>query len=306
MLHNLRAFFAARDVLEVETPLMSRAAITDPHLHSFSTRFNGENLYLQTSPEFFMKRMLAAHGRDIYQICKVFRDDEMGRYHSPEFSMLEWYRIGFDDRRLMDETEQLLQQLFAELAPQKSLRASRRISYRQAFVETLGIDPLQTDVAAVRAVMENRQLEIPQGMDDEALDMWLDWLLSRYVTSTFPADAVTFLYDYPASQAALARINVEDPRLAHRFEVFVGPLELANGFYELSEAPQQAARFAAENQRRRDLGMAEMPVDTLLLQALTEGLPDCAGIALGLDRLLMLLTGADNLAAVMSFDFSRV
>ncbi len=306
MLQNLRAFFAARDVLEVETPLMSRAAITDPHLHSFRTGFNSEDLYLQTSPEFFMKRMLAAHGRDIYQICKVFRDDELGRYHSPEFSMLEWYRIGFDDRRLMDETEQLLQQLFAELAPQKALQASRRISYRQAFIDALGIDPLQTDVARLRTVMKKRRLEIPQGMDEEDLDMWLDWLLSRYVISTFPIDAITFLYDYPASQAALARINEEDPRLAHRFEVFVGPLELANGFYELGDAPQQAARFAAENQRRRELGVAEMPVDELLLQALASGLPDCAGIALGLDRLLMLLTNADSLAAVMSFDFSRV
>lgn len=306
MLHDLRAFFAARGVLEVETPVLSRAAITDPQLHSFASRFQHNDLYLHTSPEFFMKRLLAAQRQDIYQICKVFRDEEQGRYHNPEFTLLEWYRIGFDDQRLMDEIEQLVQQLFAELAPQQTLKAPCRISYRQAFIDTLGLDPLDTNVAQLRQCTLDHQLEIPQGMDEQHPDMWLDWLLARRVIPAFSPGALTFLYHYPASQAALARLDAADPRVAHRFEVFFGELELANGFYELADADQQTARFDAENRAREHGGQTPMPVDEHLLAALRNGFPDCAGVALGLDRLLMCLSGKTRLAEVLSFDFDRV
>jgi lysyl-tRNA synthetase class 2 len=306
MLQDLRAFFAERQVLEVETPILSRAAITDPHLHSLRSRFAGDELFLHTSPEFFMKRLLAGHRRDIYQVCKVFRDDELGSRHNPEFTMLEWYRQGFDHRQLMDEIRQLLDRLTLSLGFAAQPLPAIRLSYRQAFMDSLGIDPLTASCGQLKQLTLDRGIDIPVGMDEQDCDMWLDWLLTQAVIPGFAGQAFTFLYDYPASQAALARISERDPRVAHRFEVFYGELELANGFYELADAQQQRQRFQQENDRRRQQGLPAMPLDEHLLAALDAGMPDCAGVALGLDRLLMVFSEALAIGDILSFDFHRV
>jgi len=305
MLQNLRAFFAERRVLEVETPLLSRAAITDPNLHSLSSACCGSPLFLHTSPEFFMKRLLAAERRDIYQVCKVFRDDEQGSRHNPEFTMLEWYRQGFDQFQLMDEIQQLLQCLWPALTGADA-PAARRLSYQQAFLDALAIDPLQAGCEQLQHCAAQHGIETPIGMDLQDRDMWLDWLLVRQVMPGFDSQSLTYLYDYPASQAALARLSQQDPRVARRFELFYGELELANGFHELADAAQQRLRFEQENNKRRQQGHAPMPLDEHLLQALETGLPDCAGVALGLDRLLMVLLHKTSIEQVLSFSFDRV
>lgn len=296
LLQSIRAFFAERNVLEVETPILSPAAITDPQLESFSTHFQQHEFYLQTSPEFYMKRLLASGSGDIYQLARVFRNDELGRYHNPEFSLLEWYRLGYDHHQLMDEIEALLSILL-----QTETLPIQRISYQQAFINQLQIDPLQVTPTELKQYAEVNHIEIPQGMSTDDKDMWLDWFMLERVTPGFPKNSFTFLYDYPASQAALARLAHNDSRIAHRFELFFGELELANGFYELTDAHEQKERFVAENKTRQQNGQKTMPIDEHLLDALKAGLPDCSGVAIGVDRLLMLLTKARQINQVMSF-----
>ena len=306
LLQNIRAFFAQRAVLEVDTPILSRAAITDPNLHSFSTQFIDQTLYMHTSPEFFMKRLLAAGSGDIYQVCKVFRDDELGSRHNPEFTMLEWYRQSIDDLQLIDEIEQLFQYLVDILAPELSLASSTRLSYQQAFQQTLNIDPLNADVPALKQCAIDQGIEIPAGMSETDKDNWLDWLVTQVVAPSFSKQALTYLYHYPASQAALAKVNPQHPEVAHRFEVFYGELELANGFYELTDAELQAQRFNAENQLREKNDQPLMPVDKQLLEALRHGLPTCSGVAIGLDRLLMVLLNKNNIEDVLTFSMKNV
>jgi len=296
LLQRIRAFFAERNVLEVETPQLSPAAMTDPQLESFSCRFRQADYYLHTSPEFYMKRLLAAGSGDIYQLARVFRQDELGPDHRPEFTLLEWYRIGMDHHQLMQELEQLIRFLWADRPV-----SFESISYRQAFLQQLQLDPLTADAGDLQQCARRHHVEIPQGMDTTDKDMWLDWLMVDKIAPAFNPGGFTFLYDYPASQAALARLSVEDPRLAHRFELFYGELELANGFYELSDAMEQQQRFEKENALRRQRGQKTMPMDKHLLAALQSGLPDCSGVALGIDRLLMLITGAKDIGAVISF-----
>lgn len=305
MLQNIRAFFAAQDVLEVETPILSASSITDPHLQSFKTRYLGKNYYLQTSPEFFMKRLLASGSGDIYQVARVFRDDEQGSRHNPEFSMLEWYRLGLDHHQLMDDIERLLQHLTNSFETEVNWQTVTRISYQQAFKDILEIDPLDANVEDLKQKTQQHNIEIPVGMDEHDKDMWLDWLLTQTVVPAFSKQGVTFLYDYPASQAALAKISSKDSRVAHRFEVFYGELELANGFYELTDATEQRQRFEKENRLRRQMGLEIIPVDENLLAALETGLPECAGVAIGLDRLLMVLLDIKDIKQVLSFDITR-
>jgi len=299
LLQSIRAFFAQRDVLEVDTPILSGAAITDPQLESFRTRFAGRDYFLHTSPEFYMKRLLAAGSGDIYQVARVFRADEVGRYHNPEFSLLEWYRLGLDHQALMDEMQQLISELFTQFG-HRPLGFSR-LSYRQAFINQLAIDPLQASAEELAACAREQQIEIPLGMNMGDKDMWLDWLMVAAVAPGFDQQGMSFIYDYPASQAALARLSKDDPRVAHRFELFYGELELANGFYELLDADEQLARFQQENALRKLRGQSIMPIDMQLIAALKSGLPDCAGVAMGLDRLLMVLTGARSISEVISF-----
>jgi len=292
MLHRIRAFFMARGVLEVETPLLSRAGNTDPSIASLEVCDGG---WLHTSPEFPMKRLLAAGSGDIYQICKVFRGGESGRFHNPEFTLLEWYRLGFDDRRLADEVVTLI----GEVAERRFDVVS--VSYRDLFLDALGIDPLRTGVVELQTLANARGIA-PDG--DMSRDDWLDLLLSHVVTPSFPADRLTVVTDYPASQAALARLN-GDGEMAARFEIYWGPLELANGYFELRDPVEQRRRVAAEQSARRQRGLPSIRADERFLQAIDHGLPDCAGVALGLDRLLMKVLGAEHIEEVIAFPRNR-
>jgi len=295
MLQSIRTFFAEHDVLEVETPVISSAAATDPQLESFTTQHQNKPYFLHTSPEFYMKRLLAAGSGDIYQLAKVFRDDENGRYHNPEFTLLEWYRLGFNHHRLMDEVENLI----SRLVPQKTTPFNR-VSYQQAFLYELKIDPLSATINELKQCAKQHSIKTPQGMADNK-DMWLDWLMLEKIAPGFSKNAFTFLYDYPASQASLARLDSDDFRKANRFELFFGELELANGFYELTDAQEQQQRFEKDNEIRTQRQQKTMPVDNHLLAALNSGLPECAGVAIGIDRIMMLATNAQHIKEVISF-----
>jgi len=308
LLARIRAFFATRGVLEVDTPALSVAAIGDPHLASFATVYSGpgsrhgRTLYLHTSPEFPMKRLLAAGSGCIYFFGHVFRGAERGRLHNPEFTLLEWYRVGFDHRRLMDEVAELATEL---LGGRVSLAEPERLSYRAAFQRHLDLDPHRASVTELAAHAEALGMAIPPGMPTDDVDPWLDLLLTHGIEPKLGRDRLTFVYDYPASQAALARLRPGDPPVGERFELYLNGVELANGFHELGDAGEQRRRFEAENAARRALGLPIMPVDENLLAALEAGLPDCAGVALGFDRLVMLAAGKESLAEVLAFPFER-
>lgn len=249
-----------------------------------------------------MKRLLAAGSGCIYQIARVFRDGEAGRRHNPEFTLLEWYRVGFDHHRLMDEVTELVTALLAGRLP---LAQPERLSYRELFQRHLDLNPHRASVAELAARAETQGVSIPPGMPTDRTDPWLDLLLTHYIEPRLGAGRLTFVYDYPASQAALARLGPGDPPVGERFELYVNGVELANGFHELGNAAEQRRRFEAENATRRGLGWPLMPVDENLLAALAAGLPDCAGVALGFDRLVMLAAGKTTLAEVLAFPFER-
>ncbi|OOF21185.1 elongation factor P--(R)-beta-lysine ligase [Salinivibrio sp. IB872] len=300
---RIRQFFAERAVWEVDTPALSQAAVTDVHLHSFSTSLVGPGfakglpLYLMTSPEFHMKRLLAAGSGAIYQISKAFRNEEAGRYHNPEFTMLEWYRPDFDHHQLMDEMDALLQAVL-------KCQGATRMSYQAAFQSCTGLCPLRADIDQLRALAATQGLaDITEDETDK--DTLLQLLFSVMVEPNIGQQAPAFVYDFPASQAALAKISEADPRVAHRFEVYFQGIELANGFYELQDAQEQRRRFEADNAMRVARGLRPQPIDQHLLAALDAGLPDCAGVALGIDRLVMLALGCDHIDAVTAFPVSR-
>jgi lysyl-tRNA synthetase class 2 len=297
-LASIRRFFADRGVLEVETPALSAAAVTDLHLHSVACRLDLDDRrtrFLQTSPEYAMKRLLAAGSGPIYQICKVFRDGERGRRHNPEFTMLEWYRPGFDHHRLMDEVEELLQAVLG-------VAAGERISYADAFRRHAGVDPH----AASDGELRSRVVALGvAGVAELDRDDLLNLLLSHVVEPHLGSGRPSFLFDYPASQAALARVRPGNPPVAERFEVFLDGLELANGFHELADPGEQRRRFEADLVERRRHGLPEVPVDERLLAALASGLPDCAGVALGVDRIVMRKVGTRDIADVIAFPIER-
>lgn len=300
MMQRLREFFAERKVLEVETPLLSRAAITDPNLSSAEVSLSGlhENFFLHTSPEFFMKRLLAAGSGDIWQLCKVFRGAEQGRRHNPEFTLLEWYRLDFDHHRLMEEVVELLRVLL----PERGKNVCRKLTYAEAFIEHAGFDPFEIpdDVLAKEIVKYGLD---PAGLDRDAQ---LDLIASHAVYPKLGHECIAIVHAFPASQAALAKLEDGDGKTARRFEVFINGVELANGFHELCNAAEQRKRFEQENARRHDAGLPEMPIDENLLSALECGFPDCAGVALGFDRVVMLAAGVDDIADVLSFGFDRI
>lgn len=308
LLARIRAFFAARRVLEVETPALSAAAIPDPHLASFSTRYtgpgprHGQALYLHTSPEFPMKRLLAAGSGCIYQIARVFRDGEAGRRHNPEFTLLEWYRVGFDHHRLMGEATELVEAL---LAGRLALSEPERVSYRDLFERHLRLDPHRATATELAACARRQGLRVPADLSADDPDPWLDLLLTHCIEPQLGQGRLSWVYDYPASQAALARLRPGDPPVGERFELYLNGLELANGFHELGDAAEQRRRFERENAARRASGLPVMPVDEHLLAALEAGLPDCAGVALGFDRLAMLAAGKKSLAEVLAFPLDR-
>ncbi|VAX12429.1 Translation elongation factor P Lys34--(R)-beta-lysine ligase [hydrothermal vent metagenome] len=304
LLAQTRAFFYARGVWEVETPLLSQAATPDPHIHSFavSASTGAEPRYLHTSPEFPMKRLLAAGSGSIYQICKVFREGEVGRRHNPEFTLLEWYRIGFDLPALMEEVDILIRELLREGDSEcLALGDTQYFSYTEALQRFSGLDePLNADITVLQNCARSHGLDVPALGDEH--DAWLDLLMSHVVEPALPRDCPVFIYDYPVSQAALAQIRGD---VAERFELYLNGMELANGFHELADAAEQRQRFEAENQRRLQMGLPVMPLDTHFLTALEQGLPDCSGVALGFDRLLMLIAGKTDIAAVLSFACER-
>jgi elongation factor P--(R)-beta-lysine ligase len=309
MLRDIRAFFAEHGVLELETPLFATGAATEPNLSSFRSGYPAastqQTLYLNTSPEFAMKRFLAAYGEAAYQICKSFRADELGPNHNPEFTLLEWYRPGFGMFELMDEIEQLISRIRHNAAE------FTRLSYAEAFIQAAGFDPHSATAAICRHCAERFDIEIPIGMDnddDTDVNAWLDWLLTQHVLPGLKQDGFTFIYDFPRTQSSLARLHRdEDGRtVAARFELYYGELELANGFVELQDADEQRARFEQDNRARLHNGQLPVQIDDYLLAALRHGLPACAGVALGLDRLLMLLCGVTDIREVLMFPWDRI
>jgi lysyl-tRNA synthetase class 2 len=295
LLKHVRDFMAAREILEVETPVLSHHGNTDANLNSFTTLLhspsvvNPELLYLQTSPEFAMKRLLAAGSGPIYQIARVFRDAELGRLHQPEFTMLEWYRPGFDHHKLMDEMAELLLEL--------GLTIPTRASYATVFTRVIDIDPHQADIALLQEAATSYGL---QGIDNTR-SVLLDFLFSHLVAPELGKLEPIFVYDFPVCQAALARIRADQPAVAERFELFIAGMEIANGFHELSDVKEQKRRFEHDNSLRQAKGLAEVKIDEYMLAALAHGLPDCAGVALGIDRLLMAILGYDSINKVVSF-----
>lgn len=301
LIASIRQFFADRQVMEVDTPAMSHATVTDIHLHTFQTEFvgpgyaDGSKLFFMTSPEFHMKRLLAAGSGCIYQINKAFRNEENGRYHNPEFTMLEWYRVGFDHHKLMDEMDDLLQLVL-------KCGAAQRMTYQQAFIDVLGVCPLEGSMTELKAAASKLGLsDIAEPEEDR--DTLLQLLFSVGVEHKIGQDVPAFVYDFPASQAALAKINPQDHRVADRFEVYFKGIELANGFHELDNPKEQLARFEQDNAKRLDMGLKQQPIDYHLISALEAGLPDCAGVALGIDRLIMLALGCDHIDQVTAFPF---
>ncbi|HEB27175.1 MAG TPA: EF-P lysine aminoacylase GenX [Porticoccus sp.] len=301
LLTSIRQFFSERQVLEVETPLLARYSVTDPHmdvLMADSPVGNGDRYYLQTSPEYAMKRLLASGLGSIYQIAKAFRRGEQGGRHNPEFTMLEWYRPGFTHHQLMDEVEALVASIIG------CEHVFARKSYRQMFQQHFDFDPHLVDVGVVKAVA-HQHLDVQ--MDSDNKDDWLNVLLAEIIEPALGVDVPIFIVDYPASQSALAKVSKDEAgvSIAQRFELYVDGVELANGYFELTDAEEQKKRFQHDQQLRADLGRAEMEQDKYLLAAMASGLPSCAGVAMGLDRLLMLAQGVVSINEVLAFPVDR-
>ncbi|QKJ88834.1 Elongation factor P--(R)-beta-lysine ligase [Paramixta manurensis] len=303
IMNEIRRFFADRGVLEVETPAMSQATVTDIHLFPFQTHFvgpgaaNGLDLYLMTSPEYHMKRLLAAGSGPIYQLCRSFRNEEAGRHHNPEFTMLEWYRPHYDMYRLMNEVDDLLQQVL-------ECGSAESLSYQQAFIRHLEIDPLSADKTQLREVADKLGAGSLANAEEDR-DTLLQLLFMLGVEPKIGQEKPTFIYHFPATQAALAEISTEDHRVAERFEVYFKGIELCNGFRELTDSREQRQRFEQDNRRREARGLPQQPVDTRLLDALAHGMPECSGVALGVDRLVMLALKAQSLQEVIAFPVDR-
>ncbi|MCX8641625.1 MULTISPECIES: elongation factor P--(R)-beta-lysine ligase [unclassified Gilliamella] len=306
IISQVRQFFADRCILEVETPTLSQYAVTDVHLSSFSTTFFkpgefdeqlGRKMSLITSPEYHMKRLLAAGSGPIFQICKCFRNhEEVGRFHNPEFTMLEWYRIQYDMMQMINEVDDLLQTIL-------DCEPAERVSYQKAFQRHLNIDPLEADHATlVKAI---NQLDIGINVDDYDKDGLLQCLFTFGVEPHIGLEKPIAVYHFPASQAALAAISSEDHRVAGRFEFYYKGVELANGFKELTNSQEQRQRFEQNNLDRSKQNLPQQNIDIELLAAMESGLPDCAGVAIGLDRLIMLALNSTTLDDVISFTFDR-
>jgi lysyl-tRNA synthetase class 2 len=306
VLADIRSFFLVRDVLEVETPLLGHGCGTDPQLDFFTTEYGcspeEDRLFLQTSPEFAMKRLLASGSGSIYQICKAFRNGESGRFHNPEFTLLEWYRLGFTLSELMDEIEELLTILFKG---HKHLCYPQRFSYEDIFLRHTGLNPLRfsyTDYCDYALRVGTPDAVTLCGYDH---NLWLDFIFSHHIQSLLGQNAICMIYGYPASQSSLARINRRNSEIVDRVEVFINGIELGNGYYELTNAQEQSARFDREITCRQERKLPTVVKDKHLIAALEEGLPECSGMAIGLDRLLMLLTSNEKIDDVLNFPLSR-
>jgi lysyl-tRNA synthetase class 2 len=303
LLAEVRRFFTARDVIEVTTPVLSQAGNTDPNIDSFVTHYHGPQRggppqrFLRTSPEFFHKRLLAAGSGDICEIASVFRDGECGPRHNPEFTLLEWYRVGFDHRRLMDEVEALVRAAAALFA--REIGSCLRLSYRECYQRHAGIDPLTASIDELTQALAGHGID-PAGLGRDDL---LDLIRTHRIEPLLGPSDLLFIHDFPASQAALARISVDDPRVAERFELYLGRVEVANGYHELADADEQRRRFEHDLAVRAARGSALPALDERLLAALPQ-LPDCAGVALGVERLQQWLSGAQSIDEVIGFPFA--
>lgn len=289
LLRRVREFFAARGVTEVQTPLLTNAGVTDVHIESVATDSPGS--WLRTSPEYCHKRLLAAGFGDLYELGPVFRRGEAGRDHQPEFTLLEWYRVGWSWRQLAEEVVELIHESLGAGSEEWPVRWLR---WNEAFRQALGVDALSAPADALEAMAG----DAPAGLDRDGL---LDWLFATRIQPGFDERSITVVHDYPASQAALARISPHDPRVAERFEVFAGPRELANGYHELVDPDEQRRRFERDNRIRSERGQSAMPIDEALLTALGAGMPDSSGVALGFDRLLMTVLETPAIEQVVSF-----
>ncbi len=302
LLARTRGFFAARGVLEVDTPIVVNAPVTDVHIQSARVMLESgagdRPFFLHTSPEYAMKRLLAAGSGDIYQICHVVRAHERGRLHNPEFTLVEWYRLGYSLEALMSEVEALVREL---LAPHGASRSGTRVSYREAFLQALSLDPFTAPLGQLAEHARRAGFDGTAADRDELLEL----LMGTVVGPRLGRGGLTFVHGYPASQAALARLDPHDARAAQRFELYCEGVELANGFHELTSAREQRSRFERDLEERRRLGLPPAAVDERLLAALAAGLPDCCGVALGFDRTLMLAAGAERLDAILPFPSER-
>lgn len=299
----IRDFFATRSILEVETPLLCHTTVTDPFIESISAIYGRRTYYLQTSPEYAMKRLLAAGFPAIYQICKAFRHGEQGHLHNPEFTLLEWYRLGFDHHALMDEVDELLQ--FVLKTPK-----AKKFSYAEIFNNHLEINPHEASLHELQKLAFENELHVNNEATIHDRDTWLNLLLTHCIEPKLGDNSPCFIYDFPQSQAALARIEYAYDRdsqvkVASRFEVYFRGIELANGFHELQDADEQRLRFEKNLIKRKQLGLKPIALDQYFLTALNHGLPACAGVALGVDRLVMLATKSSSIADVLSLDFAR-
>ena len=307
LLFKLRAFFAEKNILEVQTPILSQAGNTEPTIETFVTQQHENSnhtiqpSFLNTSPEFAMKRLVAAGCGSIYQITPAFRQDEQGKRHNPEFTLLEWYRLDFDHHALMGEVNSLVRFVAEDFL---KLERSQFFSYQDALIEFADVDPFKASNAELKAATKKAGIDVV-GMDDAPRDSWLDLLMSQVVEKNLPENCPVFIYDYPASQAALAKIRKGPPDVAERFELYINGMELANGFHELNDAKEQAERFHQDQLKRKENNQQGIPADHHLIDALDHGLPECAGVAIGLDRLLMVLTGAEHINEVLTFPFDR-
>ena len=304
---GVRAFFAQRGVLEVETPVLSRGGNTEPNIAPFSLEFSGRTdgaartRWLRTSPEYALKRLLAAGVGDCYELGRVFRDGEAGGRHNPEFTMLEWYRVGWDHRRLAGETAELVRMALALVGRDAALE---QVAYRDLYHQRLGIDPFLATEDELRNALGDVAID-PAGL---TRDDWLDLLMTHRLQPAFDPAVMLAVHDWPATQCALARLRTDAADgipVAERFELYLGPVELANGYHELLDPAEQRMRFERDLSVRAGRGAVQPPLDEAFLAALGHGLPDCAGVALGVDRLLMAMLGTSRIADVLAFDFAR-
>lgn len=304
IISKIRLFFAARNVTEVDTPLLSNGTITDAHIEAFDTRYNflsdtsvsvSASLFLQTSPEFAMKRLIASGYGCIFQVCKAFRHEGYGKHHNPEFTMLEWYRIGFTHTELMEEVGELLIEVLSCNTPKK-------VTYQQLFIEHLSIDPLATSHDELKSYLVAHELSSAWLLNSEGTDTLLQYLFSEVIEPKIGTDEPCFVYNFPSSQASLAKISCEDTRVAERFECYYQGVELANGFHELTNVDEQRQRFDTDNYQRMVNKLETKPIDKNFIAALQSGLPDCAGVALGVDRLIMLALNKNTIKEVITYD----
>jgi len=307
IIRKIRQFFVDRNVLEVETPALSQGTVTDVHLEGFNCNYDflrdssseqSQKLYLQTSPEFHMKRLLAAGYGSIFQIAKAYRHEEFGEHHNPEFTMLEWYRVDFDHFELMNEVAELLQSVLGCVKP-------KQITYQEIFIELLSLDPLTVTREQLLTLIGEHNKLSDWLVDEHNNDILLQFVFSELIEPNIGIDSPCFVYNFPKSQASLAKLCPEDDRVAQRFECYYKGVELVNGFNELTDPNQQVIRFQEDNKQRKQLNYVEKPIESHFISALEHGFPRCSGVALGVDRLVMIALNKKDIKEVISFPIDR-